>query len=576
MKVRNSILKEAGKGLSIQQSDDTRRLFAYLLTTCKNVSLYPEDHSISINSIRQFHETLEACIRQYGDIRIEIEKDRVICQDVEVHTGPSKEGTLPFTLFRDGIRWLEFTEGIDLEETREVLFIIHKYSVLTTEPEGDIVTDFWEAHFEHVLYKADDFISALALDQIDSLSKSDTMPPAVETEIETEDKPASLGSSVIDKKSLDGPAIDPASFVLTPQEQTELQEMISREEMASTTEHLNMLLDMLLEEQGEKDFNIVLEVLSEEFTGSFSCHNFEAALIILDGMRKILDSGRLRMPWAGPLIESFYKNISSDTKCLKPLEEIWSNLNVQQMETLKLIFQHLNPRSVTILMHFLLLGQSSQFEQIVEDTIIFLVCQNISCLEPLISDSDERIVEKVVPVLSRLEGDTPLKYLMKLARHSSASVRRMAVKAIGQVHGNQTSAIFEFIDDPDASVRNVILTQMGRSRNEIAEDLLMQYMQNRNFSAAQSEHIMECFRTLGKCGSSLSIPFLRKTLLHRKWIAGLRKSAYREGAAFALVALKIPEARQVIEAAGRSLHPGLRRIARKAGREYFQKNRGGR
>jgi hypothetical protein len=576
MKVRGSILKEAGKGLSIQQSDDTRRLFAYLLTTCKNVSLYPEDHSISINSIRQFHETLEACIRQYGDIRIEIEKDRVICQDVEVHTGPSKEGTLPFTLFRDGIRWLEFTEGIDLEETREVLFIIHKYSVLTTEPEGDIVTDFWEAHFEHVLYKADDFISALALDQIDSLSKSDTMPPAVETEIETEDKPASLGSSVIDKKSLDGPAIDPASFVLTPQEQTELQEMISREEMASTTEHLNMLLDMLLEEQGEKDFNIVLEVLSEEFTGSFSCHNFEAALIILDGMRKILDSGRLRMPWAGPLIESFYKNISSDTKCLKPLEEIWSNLNVQQMETLKLIFQHLNPRSVTILMHFLLLGQSSQFEQIVEDTIIFLVCQNISCLEPLISDSDERIVEKVVPVLSRLEGDTPLKYLMKLARHSSASVRRMAVKAIGQVHGNQTSAIFEFIDDPDASVRNVILTQMGRSRNEIAEDLLMQYMQNRNFSAAQSEHIMECFRTLGKCGSSLSIPFLRKTLLHRKWIAGLRKSAYREGAAFALVALKIPEARQVIEAAGRSLHPGLRRIARKAGREYFQKNRGGR
>jgi HEAT repeat protein len=152
----------------------------------------------------------------------------------------------------------------------------------------------------------------------------------------------------------------------------------------------------------------------------------------------------------------------------------------------------------------------------------------------------------------------------------------MAVKAIGQARGNQTSAIFEFIDDPDASVRHVILTQMGRSRNEIAEDLLMQYIQNRNFSVAQSEHIMECFRTLGKCGSSRSVPFLRKTLLHRKWMAGLRKSAYRESAALALVALKIPEARQVIEAAGRSLHLGLRRIAREAGREYFQKNRGGR
>ena len=576
---------EAGKDLSIQQSDDTRKLFAYLSLTGKNVSLYPEGHSISMNSIRQFHAKLEAYIRQYGDIRIEIERDRVICQGIEVHTGPSEEGTLPFTLFRDGIRWLEFTEGIDLEEIREVLFIIHKYSILTTEPEGDIVTNFWEAHFDHVLYKADDFISALELDQIDSLSKSDTMHPTAEAEIGPEDKPESLDGPAIDSVSLDGPIIDsaslggpiidPASFVLTPREQTELQEMVSREETASATEHLNMLLDMLLEEQGEKDFNIVLEVMSEEFEGSLGRHDFEAALIIIDGVRKILDSGRLSSSWAGPLIESFYKDISSDSKCLKPLEEIWSNLNVQQIETLKLIFQHLNPGAVDTLVHLLLLGQPSQLEKIVEDTIISLVCQDVSCLESLINDSDERIAEMLVPVLSRLEGDTSFKYLMKLARHSSASVRRMAIRAIANTRGNQKSAIFEFIDDPDASVRHVILTQMGQSRNEIAEDLMMQYLQNRKFSAAQIEHIMECFRTLGKCGSSRSIPFLRKTLLHRKWMAGLRKSAYREGAALALVALKIPEARQVIEAAGRSFHPGLRRIAREAGKKSFQKNRGG-
>ena len=66
---------------------------------------------------------LEAYIRQYGDIRIEIERDRVICQGIEVHKGTSEEGTLPFTLFRDGIRWLEFTEGIKQEEIKES--IIH-------------------------------------------------------------------------------------------------------------------------------------------------------------------------------------------------------------------------------------------------------------------------------------------------------------------------------------------------------------------------------------------------------------------------------------------------------------------
>jgi hypothetical protein len=319
-----------------------------------------------------------------------------------------------------------------------------------------------------------------------------------------------------------------------------------------------------------------MEVLSEEFDGSFGRHDFEAPLIILDGLRKILDSGRLHTTWAGPLIESFYKDISSDAKCLKPLEDIWSNLNVPQIETLKLIFLHLNPGAVATLVRLLLLGQSSQLEQIVDDTIASLVRRDSSCLESLVNNKDERIAEKIIPVLSRLEGDTFLKHLKKLARHSSLSVRRMAVKAIGQTHGNQTSATFEFIDDPDASVRRIILAQMGQSRNEIAEDLLMQYLQNQKFSAAQIEHVMECFKTLGKCGSSRSVPFLSKTLLHRKWMAVFKKSAHREGAALALVALKIPEAQQVIETAGRSLNLGLRRIAREAGKESFLKNKGGR
>jgi hypothetical protein len=578
MKIRGNNSKEEKEGLSVQQSDDSKKMFANLLLTCKNVSLYPEGHSISTNSILHLQEMMVAHISQYGDIRIEIEKDRVSCQGVEVHKGPPEEGTLPFTLFRDGIRWLEFTEGIELEETRQILSIIHRYSVLTTEPEGDIVTAFWEAHFNHIQYKADDFFSGQEPeDYIDDLSKLDTTIPSAETETETETekKPDLLGSTEIDTTSLGSLVIDPTSFVLTPDEQIELQEMISREEKSSATEHLNMLLDMILQYQEEKDFNIILEVLSEEFEGSFGRHDFEGALIILDGVRKIMDSGRLRMPWAGPLIESFYKDISSDAKCLKPLEEIWSNLNVQQMETLKLIFHHLKPKSVSTLVHFLLLGQSSQLEQIVEHTIISLARQDISCLEPLINNPDQRIVEKLVSVLSRLKEDSSLKYLMKLARHSSASVRRMAVKAIGQAHGNQTRAIFEFIDDPDASVRKVILTQMGQSRNETAEDLLMQYLKNRKFSSAQAEHIIECFKTLGKCGSPQAVPFLRETLLHRKWMASFRKSEYREGAALALVALKIPEARQVIEEVGRSFYPGLRGLAREAGKEFFQKNRGG-
>ena len=563
MKIRDSLL------------DDTKKLFSYLLLTCKNVSLYPTGHSISMNAIKQFHETLEAYIRQHGDFRIEIERDQVICQGVEVHKGASEEGTLPFTLFRDGIRWLEFTEGIKLEEMRELLSIIHRYSVLTTEPEGDIVTAFWEANFDHVLYKADDFVSEQASDQIGGLSESETSRKMDDEVTESEEKPLSSNEADNEATSFSGIPMDKSDFLLTPEEKAELEEMVYREERSSTSEHLNMLLDMLLQFQEEKDFNIVLGVLSEEFDGAYDRHDFEAAIIILDGVKKVLHSGRLRTSWANPLIESFYKDISSDSKCLKPLEEIWSNLNIQQMETLKLIFRHLKPSAVATLVRLLLLGQPSQLEQIVENTIVFLVQDDVSRLESLTNNSDERIAQKIIPVLARLEGEASLKYLMKLGHHASVSVRRMAVKATGQKCGDQATVMFNFIDDTEESVRRLVLAHLGQSRNEAAEDLLIQYLQSQKFTSAQNDHIMECFRTLGKCGSSRSIPFLRKSLLQRKWMAGFKKSAYRQGAAIALCALEVPEADKIIKTASRSLYPGLRRIARDAGKEISQRNRGG-
>lgn len=549
-------------------SDDSKKLFSSLLLTCKNVSLYPEGHSISTNSIRQFHETLVSFIRQYGDTRIEIEKDRVICQGIEVHKGTSEEGTLPFTLFRDGIRWMEFNEGISLEETQDVLSIIHRYSVLTAEPEGDIVTAFWEAHFDHVSYLADDFAEQGA-DQMESTSQPD------EDEMEPEGKEEPPDEAAISATTSGTLVIDPASFVLTPEEQIELQTMVTREERASAREHLNMLLDMLLQIQEEKDFKIVLSVLAEEFEGSFSSHDYEIALIILDGMRKVLDSERLRTAWSAPLIESFYKDISSAAHCLKPLEDAWSHLNAQQIETIKGIFKHLKPEAVNTLVRLLLLGQPSELEKIVEYAVTSLVSKDINSLEPLINDPDERIAEKIIPVLSTVDGEAALKYLKKLARHPSSAVRRNAIKALGQIHGHQTVTIFEFIDDPDMSVRRTILAQMSQSRNETAEDLLIKHIQGQLSGPANNDYILECFRTLGRCGSVRSIPFLRETLMHRKWLAVFKKSVYREGAAQALVALRLPEARQIIEAAGRSFYPGLRRIARDAEKELFQKNKGG-
>jgi hypothetical protein len=168
----------------------------------------------------------------------------------------------------------------------------------------------------------------------------------------------------------------------------------------------------------------------------------------------------------------------------------------------------------------------------------------------------------IVHLFVNLKGERPLRVLMKLVRHTSAQVREAAVKGLLQRGHSHIQDLFKLIDDKDDSIRRLILKQIGQSRNNAAEGFLLNYLENRTFKSTDSEHIIACFKTLGQCGSSRSIPFLRQTLLGLGWMPGFWKSAHRKGAAIALGIMRIKEARQVLEAASRCLYPSVRRIVR--------------
>ncbi|MCE5274535.1 MAG: hypothetical protein LLG43_05300, partial [Deltaproteobacteria bacterium] len=67
-------------GITKEETDAAKKIVVSLLLARKNISLYPEGHVIIINSIEQFHTQLDLYIHQYGDLRFDIEKDRLLSQ----------------------------------------------------------------------------------------------------------------------------------------------------------------------------------------------------------------------------------------------------------------------------------------------------------------------------------------------------------------------------------------------------------------------------------------------------------------------------------------------------------------
>jgi hypothetical protein len=513
--------------------------------------------------MERFWLHLETFLQAHGNLRFELEKDRLIFQGEPILTEPPEDGNLPFTLFRDGIQWLEFQDGVDEKEVKEFLRILNTYRVLSDEPEGDLVTALWEAGLPHIEHHVADFFW-----EAEPEAEFAT-PPAKEDMnsvlAEEEEQESSEFAAVV--------SIDPITLELTPEEEAELQEMVRLEEKRDpTAAYLNAVLDSLLELREKESFDPILESLEEEFHDSLARRDYEVTLKILKSLHHVRHIWESETTWAIPIIDNFLLTASS-SQSLRPLQAAWSEMDTGELEKIKEILLVLQPEAIHTLGAMLLQTPSLRLQQMLTEVILSLASRDLRPLEAMLDRPEEDLVLKLVQVVASLAGERPTQILSKMVHHSSARVRQTAVKGLLRRGPASIKELFHLIEDEDDSVRRLILHHMGQERNEASEALLLQYLEEGKMKGSDDKHIIACFRTLGRCGSPRSIPYLRQTLLGRGWIPDLRSSAYRQGAALALQAMRMKGAQQVLEDASRSLKPGVRRIARKVMQDQDHKSK---
>ena len=390
-------LKTDPPGTTKEETEAAKKVVANLLLARKNFSLYPEGHIVITNAIDLLHKQLEAYLKKFGDLRFDIERHQLLSQGEVIYSGPPEEGTLPFTLYRDGIRWLEFTDGVDSGELDGLLKIINKYTILSDEPEGDIVTAFWETQLPHIRYEVADFFWGAE-------QEVDFMPfPEMENEAQALLREAKLA----DWKPLTDPPIDQTSLVLSPIEQGTLQEMIAVEEKGDPTAYVDALLDSLLQDRKQENFEIILEVLEDEFKGSLARKDFDVSLKILQSLQYVLNTCAPEIPWVVPLIEDFVLTASSD-QSLKALHDVWPDMDYGHADTIKQILLLLQPEAIPALSTILLQNQPAKLRQILVEVITSLASRDLTPLESLVEHPDERLMERLVHVFVNLDGEQHL------------------------------------------------------------------------------------------------------------------------------------------------------------------------
>ena len=134
-----------------QQKQPLSRALKLLVKTVRSQRIYNPNNQTLRQMLQSLHEAFEAVLLQSATIRLQVRGSGFFINSVSIFETPPLQDSVPYALYRDGIRRIEFYQGLTLEElSKFVAAIAHG-----TQPNfwgDDTVTELWRSQLEHIRY----------------------------------------------------------------------------------------------------------------------------------------------------------------------------------------------------------------------------------------------------------------------------------------------------------------------------------------------------------------------------------------------------------------------------------------
>jgi hypothetical protein len=533
-------------------------VLAALSGAFKKLNLYSGSHSIYQSALVSLKGALDDFCDRFGELRLELERERIRCHGRVVSEGTPGRGDLWYVLHRDGILWICFPTGPELWELDTFLNIAHKYLNLDDDEEDDVVTALWEFDMPAIHYAAAD----LELNECDVIDFSEL--PCIDPEISShpeESEPKSEESahhqplSGNDTLSLNEDCL----WHLTQEERRQLRQMVAETELMDGTDYVVDVLLVILEQQVQPadEFDNLLDALRQELDRMLMQGRFTSLYGVLVRMGEHVTSCRVQSEWKAAGMEAFFESLADQTFLggLTRLSDGFNACTPAEMKALKRVLMLLGGAAVPALGALLAETDSPGTRKLLMEGIGSIALRDYRPLERLISSSGAEMVLPLVPLLGFLTDPRSRQTLSGLLCNESEEVRRAALRAIIARDAGSLNDIFTLIDDPDERIRALILEHMGQQRSEAAEALLLDYLENNQLRFKDPNKLYAICKTLGKCGSDRSIAFLETHLntLPLPSLLGSGRVVRRKAALIALKELRTERAAALIEKSTRGI-----------------------
>ncbi len=515
-----------------------KELCGLLSKTAKATRIYARNNDIYLRFWKELVANMSRYLEDCGRLSLQVDSTRITMDGNIVYELDTREDNFAFRLYKDGIRRLDFVQGLTENELETFMDIITIDFDRGDAMDRDVVSLIWEADFKHIQTLSVDSFAEEDLSEAGEGEEAEDIDERTLIEQETEalaqalEKSAELKLLRLDAEERETYR-DVSSGSAAFEERSALDEGAIFQIDAAERERIRQEVEGSREDEipMERVAELIFELFRQETPDEFG----ELTTVLLGAMDVLLAEGALET--ANKILFPL-KMLSSEHYARafthhKQVEKLFHRLGQpQRLEYLKVslndgrleggpraLFGFLSvqlPENVPGILEWMEGIKDDELRRAAVDALITVSRDNLKPFHDVVRTGSAQLLADVIHGMGRIGDVHSLEVILGAFAHSDPVVREEVLVALRSFESPRAREIMlSALNDPVEQVRMAALRYVAVRRDRLAGQLLVEKINGRTFRNRSFAEKRAIFMALAHIRGREALPLLRAQLKQR-------------------------------------------------------------
>ncbi|MDQ2670166.1 MAG: HEAT repeat domain-containing protein [Gemmatimonadota bacterium] len=496
------------------------------------------------------------------ELVLQVRETELVWEEQVVYEQLQKNESFAWLLYKDGLRLLTLSRGVESDEIHRFLDVVNRARFLPPEASDDLLTLLWEQDFHRIHYQFSEPFAELA--------PPEAPPPAANTPeaaaqrheaVQEEAPPRPAG--VVDLDDFDSTLyfLDEAEIGYVARE----VEHEYRRDIRGAS--LSILFDIFEQQRDEPVREEIVTVLEQLFPHLLNAGEYSAVSGLLREARKLRDLPDIDASF-GKRLDTFEARMSEPAIVHQLMQALEEGAALAADDDIGELLRELRPTALETLVAWLPQLSNERVRQLVQAAADRSAAQHGGEVLRLLRMPDSPALAGIIGICGRLKLQGAVPGLGEALGHADPAVRLAAVQALDAIGTPGAMTHLEkAIDDGDRGVRIAAVRAAGARGYKNALKRVEAVVQGKTLKALDLTEKMAFFEAYGSIAGPGGIAALEGILSPRGLLRRREQPETRACAAVALARIGTEDAYRVLESAADDKELIVRNAVNRALRE---------